>query len=78
MNKFRELMEAIDILIFKRLERVTTISYGIVRQVVNNTCVITIKGEDYTLPFYGNTPVINKKYPVILPQGNLSQGFVIG
>lgn len=78
MNKFRELMEAIDILISKRLERVTTISYGIVRQVVNNTCVITIKGEDYTLPFYGNTPVINKKYPVILPQGNLSQGFVIG
>lgn len=78
MNKFRELMEAVDILISKRLERVTTVSYGIVRQVVNNTCVITIKGEDYALPFYGNTPVINKRYPVILPQGNLSQGFVIG
>lgn len=78
MDKFRELMESIDILISKRLQKVTTISYGMVRQVNDNTCVITIKGEDYTLPFYGNTPTINKKYPVMLPQGNLSQGFVIG
>lgn len=78
MNKFQEIMEAIDILLSKRLKEVTTVSYGMVKQVVNNTCVITIKGIDYTLPFYGNTPTVNKKYPVVLPQGSLSQGFVIG
>lgn len=78
MNKFRELMESIDILISKRLEKTTTISYGIVKQVLDNKCIIVIKGENYTLPFYGNTPVANKKYPVFLPQGSLSQGFVIG
>lgn len=78
MNKFQELMESIDILISRRLRYVTSINYGIIKQVNSNNCVITIKGEDYTLPFYGNTPVLNRKYPVILPQGNLSQAFIIG
>lgn len=78
MNKFQELMESIDILISQRLKYVTTINYGIVKSINGNVCTITIKGEDYTLPFYGNAPTANRKYPVILPQGNLSQGFVIG
>ena len=78
MNKFQELMESIDILISRRLRYVTSVNYGIIKQINSNNCVITIKGEDYTLPFYGNTPVLNRKYPVILPQGNLSQAFIIG
>ncbi len=78
MNKFKELMESIDILVSKRLQNLTTVYYGIVKEINDNKCVITIKGEDYTLPFYGNTPIKGKKYPVILSNGNLSQAFVIG
>ena len=78
MNKFKELMESVDILISQRLKYITTVSYGIIKEVNDNKCVVTIKGEDYTLPFYGNIPQLNKKYPIILPQGNLSQAFVIG
>ena len=78
MNKFKELMESIDILISKRLQNLTTVYYGIIKEVNDNDCVITIKGEEYNLPFYGNTPIKNKKYPVILPNGSLSQAFIIG
>ena len=78
MNKFKELMESVDILISQRLKYVTTVSYGIIKEVNDNSCVITIKGKEYNLPFYGNTPILNRKYPIILPQGNLSQAFVIG
>ena len=78
MNKFKELMESIDILISQRLRNVTKVYYGIIKEVNDNDCVINFKGQDYTLRFYGNTPILNQKYPIILPQGNLSQAFVIG
>ena len=78
MDKFHELMEAIDILIKKRLSYVTKIYYGIVQTVNTNTCEIVVQGRSYTLPFYGATPQANKKYPVCVPQNNFSQAFIIG
>ena len=78
MNKFKELMEAIDILVTKKIKNTTQVYFGIIKSIDNNNCVIEIKGNNYNLKYYGNVPVVNKKYPVIVPQGNFSQAFIIG
>ena len=78
MNKFKELMEAIDILITKKMKNTTQVYFGIIKSIDNNNCIIEIKGNNYNLKYYGNVPVVNKKYPVIVPQGNFSQAFIIG
>jgi hypothetical protein len=78
MNKFKELMEAIDILITKKMKNTTQVYFGIIKSIDNNNCIIAIKGNNYNLKYYGNVPVVNKKYPVIVPQGNFSQAFIIG
>lgn len=78
MNKFKELMEAIDILVTKKIKNTTQVYFGIIKSIDNNNCIIEIKGNNYSLKYYGNVPVVNKKYPVIVPQGNFSQAFIIG
>lgn len=78
MNKFKELMEAIDILITKKIKNTTQVYFGIIKSIDNNNCIIEIKGNNYSLKYYGNAPVVNKKCPVIVPQGNFSQAFIIG
>ena len=78
MNKFKELMESIDILITQRFKSTTQVYFGIVKSVSNNIGTIEIKGNLYDLRYYGNTPLLNRKYPVIVPQGNFSQAFIIG
>ena len=78
MNKFKELMEAIDILVSRKIKNTTQVYFGIIKSIDNNSCVIEIKGNNYNLKYYGNVPVVNKKYPVIVPQGNFSQAFIIG
>lgn len=77
MNKFKELMEAIDILITKKMKNTTQVYFGIIKSIDNEHCIIEIKGNNYNLKYYGNTPLLNKKYPVIIPQGNFSQAFII-
>ena len=78
MNKFKELMEAIDILITKKMKNTTQVYFGIIKSIDNNNCIIEIKGNNYNLKYYGNVPVVNQKCPVIVPQGNFSQAFIIG
>lgn len=78
MNKFKELMESIDILITKKMQSTTQIYFGIIKSIDDNNCIIEIKGNEYNLKYYGNVPLINKKYPVLVPQGNFSQAFIIG
>lgn len=78
MNKFKELMDAIDILITRKMTNTTQVYFGIIKSIDNNNCIIEIQGNSYNLRYYGNTPLINKKYPVIVPQGNFSQAFIIG
>ena len=78
MDIKREIMESIDILLSKRMERTTQVFYGMVISVGQNQCVVKINGKEYTLAFYGGTPTANHKYPVVVPQGNFSQAFIIG
>lgn len=78
MDIKREIMESIDILLKKRLSKITQSYYVTVISVSNNKCTVKLNGNEYIVSFYGNTPVKNKKYPIIIPQGNLSQAYIIG
>ena len=46
MNKFKELMEAIDILITKKIKNTTQVYFGIIKSIDNNNCIIEIKGKN--------------------------------
>lgn len=78
MDIKKEIMESIDILLKKRLSKITQSYYVTVISVNNNKCTIRLNGNEYIVSFYGNTPEENKKYPIIVPQGNLSQAYIIG
>ena len=45
MNKFKELMEAIDILVSRKIKNTTQAYFGIIKSIDNNSCVIEIKGN---------------------------------
>ena len=78
MDIKKEIMESIDILLKKRLSKITQSYYVTVISVNNNKCTIRLNGNEYIVSFYGNTPEENKKYPIIIPQGNLAQAYIIG
>ena len=80
MDAQKELLDAMQILIDNSLKKITQIYYGSIVSVdsENHSCVILMNGREYTMPYYGNQPTVNLKYPVVAPQGNLSIGFVIG
>lgn len=74
----KEIMESIDILLKKRLNKVTQSYYCNIISVDNDKCKVKLNGVEYILPFYGKTPLVNNKYPIIVPQGNFSQAYIIG
>lgn len=78
MDTIKEILEAIDILVSKRLNKVSNFYFCTVINVEDNLCTVIFNGKEYTLPFYGNTPIANKKYPIFLPNNNLSQAFIVG
>lgn len=78
MDIKKEIMESIDVLLKTRLSKVTQSYYVTVVSVDDNKCTIKLNGNEYVVLFYGNTPEKNKRYPMIIPQGNLSQAYIIG
>lgn len=78
MNVFDEIVGAIDIIISKKIKDISTFGFCVVKEVNNKKCKVLYNGNEYNLPFYGNTPVVNNKYPIFLPKGDLSQAFIIG
>lgn len=78
MNVFDEIIGSIDILISKKMKNISSFGFCTVVEVNNKNCRVIYNGNSYVLPYYGNTPTINNKYPIFLPNGNLSQSFIIG
>lgn len=78
MNAFDEILGAINVLVTKKMKDVSFFDFCTVIEIENKKCTVIYNGSQYILPYYGNIPVINNKYPIFLPNGNLSQGFIIG
>ncbi len=75
----KEILDAVDIMIKKRLENVPQILFGIVTEILdNNKCNVTINMIEHQVKYYGDTPpTLNKKYPVFVPSSGMSNAFVI-
>lgn len=78
MDSYKELMDSIAILVDKAADNSTKIVFGIVNSATDINCVITYAGVEHTLKYHGNTPTVNKRYPIFIPNGNMSQAFVLG
>ena len=75
----KEILDAVDIMVKKRLENVPQILFGIVTEILdNNKCNVTINMIGHQVKYYGDTPpTLNKKYPVFVPASGMSNAFVI-
>lgn len=78
MNKFEEICKAIEAIIDSKIKKVTKVLFCIVISLNGNKCTISLNSKQYTVNYYGNTPAVGKKYPIVIPDGDMSQAFVIG
>lgn len=80
MDFKKEILGAIQVITQQTVQKLCpNITFGIVKAVGNkNKCTVTVDGVEQNLTYYGNTsPTINQKYPVFVPFGNMSLGFIM-
>ena len=78
MDAKKEILDAIDILIDRKLESVARIYTATITQVnTNSTVNIRMNGDTWTIKYYGNTPSKGKSIPVFVPNDNMSLAFII-
>lgn len=78
MDVANEILDAIEIIVDKKIkEQTTQIYFGICKSVNENTCVMTINGKENTVQFYGTIPIVGVIYRVFVPYGNMSMAFII-
>lgn len=77
MSTEKEIIEAIDIIVKKRLENVTQIFNGVIQ--TSGTGSVLVNGKTYTLSVYGekSTLTAGQVVKVFVPQGNMSQAFIL-
>lgn len=78
MDVVNEILDAIEIIVDKKIREQTTQIYpGICKSVNGNSCVMSINGKDNTVQFYGLSPIVGAIYRVFVPYGNMSMAFII-
>lgn len=61
-----------------KFKNTTKVYYGVVKQVNDKKCTISINGKNFVLPVYGGVVFVNKTYAAIIPQNNINQACVLG
>lgn len=78
MDARNEILDAIQILIGRALESTTKIYNATCKGLVSgNLALMRVNGVDTRVVFYGDTPDVNKQYRVFVPEGNMSNAFMI-
>lgn len=79
MNQAQDFLEAIEIIVEKKLKSQSSQIYsGLVTAVSTGKCSMRINGKVYTnIIVYGSTPTVNSIFPVFVPQNNMSAAFII-
>lgn len=78
MDEYKELFDAITILIEKKMQKCTQVFNGVVTLSLNTN--VTVNGKAYKLPVYGGNAsnlVDGTVVKVIVPQGDFSQAFIL-
>lgn len=78
MDARNEILDAIQILIGRALESTTKIYNATCKGLVSgNVALMHVNGVDTRVVFYGDAPDVNKQYRVFVPEGNMSNAFMI-
>ena len=78
MDARNEILDAIQILIGRALESTTKIYNATCKGLVSgNVALMRVNGVDTRVVFYGDVPDVNKQYRVFVPEGNMSNAFMI-
>ena len=78
MDARNEILDAIQILIGRALESTTKIYNATCKGLVSgNVALMRVNGVDTRVVFYGDAPDANKQYRVFVPEGNMSNAFMI-
>lgn len=78
MDARNEILDAIQILIGRALESTTKIYNATCKGLVGgNVALMRVNGVDTRVVFYGGAPETNKQYRVFVPEGNMSNAFMI-
>ena len=78
MDARNEILDAIQILIDRALENTTKIYNATCKGLVSgNVALMRVNGVDTRVVFYGDAPDANKQYRVFVPEGNMSNAFMI-
>ena len=78
MDARNEILDAIQILIGRALESTTKIYNATCKGLVSsNVALMRVNGVDTRVVFYGDAPEANKQYRVFVPEGNMSNAFMI-
>lgn len=73
-----DILDAIEIIVDKKIRDNTAQIYsGICQSVKTSSCVMSINGKNNTVQYYGATPSVGSIYRVFVPNGNMSNGFVL-
>lgn len=78
MDIANEILDAIEIIVDKKIRDNTAQIYsGVCKSIKTSTCVMSINGKNNTVQYYGGQPTLGAVYRVFVPNGNMSNGFVI-
>lgn len=77
MNAQKELLDAIEIVVNRKLESAAQIYTGMVQEIRGNTCLMLLNGNIQPIKVYGSMPTVGKTLPIFVPYGNMSLAFTI-
>lgn len=79
MDTAKEILDAIEIIVDRKMQNVAQIYRGVVKAVStnDNLAVVLVNGEVHNMRYYGSAPTVNIAYPVFVPHGNMSLAFMI-
>lgn len=73
-----EFLDAVQILIDKSLrDNVAVIGRCLVTAISGKRCTITYNGKTNNVDYFGDTPTVNKVYPLFIPYNDMSIAFII-
>ena len=78
MDAKNEILDAIEIMLDRALANTTKIYSGLCKGVVSkNVAKMLINGIETNVQYYGDAPTVNKQYRVFVPEGNMSNAFMV-
>ena len=79
MGQADEFLNAIDVIVDKKLAEASTQVYSGRCVSVDSTakCTVVMNGRNNSVQYYGQQPLVGATYRVVVPAGNMSNAYII-